>query len=59
MPPPPDLAPRKHGAEMAATPTERYDMIAAIQKDDPSLEPPQLVEDYKAGPRLLQGAVVG
>ncbi len=32
---------------------------AAIQKDDPSLTPPELVADYEAGPELLRKAVAG
>jgi uncharacterized damage-inducible protein DinB len=34
-------------------------MIAAIQRDDPSLLPAQLVADYERGPDLLRAAVAG
>jgi putative acetyltransferase len=33
--------------------------ITAIQRDDPSLGPAQLVADYEAGPELLRAAVAG
>ncbi len=33
--------------------------VTAIQQDDPSLGPPQLVADYQAGPELLRKAVAG
>ena len=44
---------------MATDPTGRHDLIAAIQRDDPSLPAAQLVADYEAGPDLLRAAVVG
>jgi GNAT superfamily N-acetyltransferase/uncharacterized damage-inducible protein DinB len=44
---------------MATDPTEPHDRIAAIQRDDPSLGPAQLVTDYEAGPELLRVAVAG
>ncbi len=44
---------------MANNSTGRQDLIAAIQRDDPSLEPEQLVADYEAGPGLLRAAVAG
>jgi GNAT superfamily N-acetyltransferase/uncharacterized damage-inducible protein DinB len=39
--------------------TGRQSLIAAIQRDDPSLGPGHLVADYEAGPDLLQAAVAG
>jgi hypothetical protein len=39
--------------------TGRQSLIAAIQRDDPSLGPDQLVAGYEAGPGLLRAAVAG
>jgi hypothetical protein len=44
---------------MATDPTGRHSLVAAIQRDDPSLGPEQLVADYEAGPGLLRAAVAG
>jgi hypothetical protein len=33
--------------------------VKAVQRDDPSLGPPQLLGDYAAGPELLRAGVVG
>jgi uncharacterized damage-inducible protein DinB len=48
-----------NGDEMMTDPTGRYSLIAAIQRDDPSLGPDQLITDYEEGPQLLQAAVAG
>ena len=53
------LAPRLNGGEMATDPTGLQSQIAAIQRDDPSLGPAQLIADYEAGPELLRAAVAG
>jgi GNAT superfamily N-acetyltransferase/uncharacterized damage-inducible protein DinB len=39
--------------------TWRQGLIAAIQRDDPSLGPEQLIAGYEAGPGLLRAAVAG
>jgi GNAT superfamily N-acetyltransferase len=44
---------------MASNPTGPGSQIAAIQRDDPSLGPEQLIADYEAGPELLRVAVFG
>jgi GNAT superfamily N-acetyltransferase/uncharacterized damage-inducible protein DinB len=44
---------------MATDPTELPGQIAAIQQDDPSIGPLQLIEDYEAGPNVLRAAVAG
>jgi GNAT superfamily N-acetyltransferase len=44
---------------MATSPTEPPNQITAIQRDDRSLGPGQLIEDYQAGPDLLRAAVAG
>jgi GNAT superfamily N-acetyltransferase len=44
---------------MASNPTGPGSQIAAIQRDDPSLGPEQLIADYEAGPELLRVAVAG
>jgi GNAT superfamily N-acetyltransferase len=44
---------------MTTDPTGRQNLIAAIQRDDPSLGPEQLLADYEAGPDLLRAAVAG
>jgi GNAT superfamily N-acetyltransferase len=44
---------------MATSPTEPHSQITAIQRDDPSLGPAQLIADYEAGPELLRAAVAG
>ena len=44
---------------MATDPTQLPGQIAAIQQDDPSLGPLQLIEGYEAGPDLLRAAVAG
>src|SRR4051794_35844453 len=57
--PPPNPAPRSHGDEMTTDPSKPQNTIAAIQRDDPALEPHELVADYAAGPALLRTAVAG
>jgi hypothetical protein len=44
---------------MTTDPTGRQSLIAAIQRDDPSLGPGQLVAAYEEGPDLLRAAVAG
>jgi len=44
---------------MATNPTEPHSQITAIQQDDPSLGPAQLIADYEAGPDVLRAAVAG
>lgn len=44
---------------MTSDSTGRQSQITAIQQDDPSLRPLQLVADYAAGPELLRAAVAG
>jgi uncharacterized damage-inducible protein DinB len=44
---------------MTTDPTGRQSLIAAIQQDDPTLGPAQLVADYEAGSDLLRAAVAG
>jgi GNAT superfamily N-acetyltransferase/uncharacterized damage-inducible protein DinB len=44
---------------MTSDPTGRQGQIAAIQQDDPSLGPVQLIADYAAGPERLRAAVAG
>jgi GNAT superfamily N-acetyltransferase len=44
---------------MASNPTEPQHPIAAIQRDDPSLGPAQLIAGYEDGPNLLRAAVAG
>ena len=44
---------------MTTDPTGRQNLIAAIQRDDPSLGPAQLVAACEAGPDLLRAAVAG
>jgi uncharacterized damage-inducible protein DinB len=44
---------------MTTDATAKRSLIAAIQRDDPSLTPGQLVADYEAGPDLLRAAVAG
>jgi GNAT superfamily N-acetyltransferase len=44
---------------MATGPSEPHSQITAIQRDDSSLGPAQLVADYEAGPELLRAAVAG
>jgi GNAT superfamily N-acetyltransferase len=44
---------------MATDLTGRQSLIAAIQRDDPSLGPEQLIAGYEAGPGLLRAAVAG
>jgi hypothetical protein len=44
---------------MTTDPTGRQSLIAAIQRDDPSLGPEQLIAAYEAGPDLLRAAVAG
>jgi GNAT superfamily N-acetyltransferase/uncharacterized damage-inducible protein DinB len=44
---------------MATDPAGRHSLIAAIQRDDPSLPPAQLIGDYEQGPDLLRAAVAG
>jgi GNAT superfamily N-acetyltransferase len=39
--------------------TQPQDPTVAIQRDDPSLRPSQLIADYRAGPELLREAVAG
>jgi uncharacterized damage-inducible protein DinB len=43
---------------MASTSTPQ-DSTVAVQRDDPSLSPSELIEDYEAGPELLRSAVTG
>src|SRR5579884_2821752 len=44
---------------MVTEPTRRYNLIAAIQQDDPSQGPEQLIADYQAGPQKLRAAIAG
>jgi GNAT superfamily N-acetyltransferase len=44
---------------MATDPAGLPVQITAIQQDDPSLGPRQLIEGYQAGPALLRAAVAG
>ena len=44
---------------MATDPTGLPGQVTAIQQDDPSLRPAQLLADYAAGPGLLWAGVVG
>jgi GNAT superfamily N-acetyltransferase/uncharacterized damage-inducible protein DinB len=44
---------------MVIDPTEQRSPTVAIQQDNPSLGPLQLIESYAAGPDLLLAAVVG
>jgi GNAT superfamily N-acetyltransferase/uncharacterized damage-inducible protein DinB len=44
---------------MATNPTEPHSQITAIQRDDPSLGPSQLIADYERGPNVLRAAVAG
>ena len=44
---------------MTTDPTGRQSLIAAIQRDDPSLGPEQLIAGYEAGSNLLRSAVAG
>jgi GNAT superfamily N-acetyltransferase/uncharacterized damage-inducible protein DinB len=52
------LAPHK-GDGMANPPTDPNNLITAIQRDDPSLGPAELIADYREGPELLRAAVAG
>jgi uncharacterized damage-inducible protein DinB len=42
---------------MTTDPTGPHNLVAAIQRDDPSLPPAQLIADYENGPGLLRAAV--
>lgn len=44
---------------MTTDPTGRYNLIAAIQRDDPALRPEQLIADYESGPAFLRETVAG
>jgi GNAT superfamily N-acetyltransferase len=59
---PPDflaLALHDEAKGMATNPAERHGLIFIIQRDDPSLEPAQLIANYEDGPNLLRTAVTG
>jgi GNAT superfamily N-acetyltransferase len=42
---------------MASSPVPSPDLITFIQKDDPSLDPRQLIAGYESGPAVLRAAV--
>src|SRR3954469_17060453 len=44
---------------MKSDPVGRHGQVVALQQDDPSLTPAQLVADYAAGPELLRASVAG
>jgi uncharacterized damage-inducible protein DinB len=44
---------------MMTDPTGRQSLIAALQRDDPSQGPEQLIANYEVGSDLLRAAVVG